>query len=194
VARKSVDLAVPSPADWLPCVLNNFDAFLADHANCERKASAMAMGMVVKYPDRPAVLPMLIDVAREELDHFAQVYAVMRQRGVALVRDSRDEYIMKLMEVVRHGRDDRFLDRLLMASIVECRGAERFGLIADSITEPQLASFYDNLRKSETKHGHVFADLALKYFSPEVVYARAAALGDHEAKVIEQLAVAPALH
>ena len=65
----------------MSAVLDDFDLFLADHANCERKASAMAMGMVVKYPDREEITAGLIDLAQEELQHFAEVHSLMRARG-----------------------------------------------------------------------------------------------------------------
>ena len=115
--------------------------FLADHANCERKASALAMGMVAKYPDRPAILPGLINVAREELEHFEAVYKVMCHRGIALSRDAQDPYVNQLIDEMRHGRDERLLDRLVVAALVEMRGAERFGLIANALEDPTSNPF-----------------------------------------------------
>ena len=50
--KLSADLVVESPKGWIEAVLGDFDAFLLDHANCERKASSMAMSFVAKYPDR----------------------------------------------------------------------------------------------------------------------------------------------
>ncbi|MCA9773724.1 MAG: tRNA-(ms[2]io[6]A)-hydroxylase, partial [Myxococcales bacterium] len=70
MARRSIDLRTATDARWLDAVLGDFDAFLADHANCERKASVQAMSFVVKFPDRPLVLGPLIDLAQEELGHF----------------------------------------------------------------------------------------------------------------------------
>ena len=194
MTRKSVDLVVPTPADWVEAVLGDFDAFLADHANCERKASAMAMGMVVKYPDRERIIPGLIDLAQEELQHFAEVHSLMRDRGVNLRRDAKDHYVTELTELARHGRDDRFLDRLLIASAVECRGAERFGLVAEHADDVQIRAFYARLRKGELKHGHVFVDFALRYFDAETVYARLDYFMRAEADVMLGLEFRPALH
>ena len=56
---------------------HSFDAFLIDHAACERKASATGMWFVVRYPDRPVLLDPLIAFAREELEHFHRVYRVI---------------------------------------------------------------------------------------------------------------------
>src|SRR5262249_55228150 len=54
---------------WLDAVLRDFDSFLQDHANCERKASGSAMNMVSHYPDRKELVSAMIDLAREELQH-----------------------------------------------------------------------------------------------------------------------------
>ena len=126
MARKSPDLLVATHPDWVFTVLADFDAFLQDHANCERKASALAMSLVIKHPDRTRIVPTLIALAREELEHFAQVYALMAARGLPLVKDTQDPYVNRLAACMRHGREARFLDRLLVSSLIECRGAERF--------------------------------------------------------------------
>ena len=58
--KLSLDVAIPSPTAWVEKVLEHFDTFLQDHADCERKASAMALSMVAKYPDRNEIIPDLI--------------------------------------------------------------------------------------------------------------------------------------
>ena len=55
MARKSIDLIYSTPSEWTETALADFDHFLIDHANCERKASALAMSFVVRYPDHPIV-------------------------------------------------------------------------------------------------------------------------------------------
>ena len=64
----------------------NFDAFLQDHADCERKASSMAMSFVAKCPDRTEIIPELIDTALEELEHFKSVYTLMEKTWRAHAR------------------------------------------------------------------------------------------------------------
>lgn len=194
MGRKSVDLLVATHPDWVQVILDNFDEFLQDHANCERKASALAMSLVVKYPDRTRIIADLIDLAMEELAHFSQVYALMRQRGVPLIKDTPDPYVNALIGLMRHGREQRFLDRMLVSSVVECRGAERFGIIAGSVPDPELSAFYRELWKSERKHGHQFVDLVLEYFEPAVVYPRLDELMAREAEIIERLEWRPSLH
>ena len=194
MTRKSVDLLCATPSHWVQVVLDDFDTFLADHANCERKASALAMSLVVKYPQRSEIIPALIAIAREELEHFEQVYDVMRARGVALAKDEADPYVNALGALMRHGRDERLLDRLLVSSVVECRGAERFQIIAEALTDPELKRFYSTLWKAETKHGHQFVDMALRCEPNEVVYPRLQTLMESEAQIIEQLPWRASLH
>ena len=82
--KLNLDLAVDSKQEWLDAVMSDFNAFLQDHADCERKASSMAMSFVAKYPDRLAILPELIETGIEELEHFQDVYKLMQARGVQL--------------------------------------------------------------------------------------------------------------
>ena len=72
-----IDLSCESPKEWIEEVIQNFDSFLADHADCERKASAMAMSFVAKYPDKKEIIPELIETALEEIEHFRDVYKIM---------------------------------------------------------------------------------------------------------------------
>ncbi len=194
MGRKSVDLLSATHPGWVGVILENFDEFLQDHANCERKASALAMSLVVKHPDRKLIIPQLIDLAVEELEHFGQVYALMQKRGVTLAKDVQDPYVNALMALMRHGRQDRFLDRMLVSSIVECRGAERFGIIARALQDPGLKEFYATLHKAERKHGHQFVDMVLKYFNSDTIYERLDALMAKEAEIIETLEWRPSLH
>jgi len=175
--------------------MNDFNSFLQDHADCERKASSMAMSFVAKYPDRTEIIPELIDTAVEELQHFQQVYALMEARGIRLEHSiGKDIYVSELMGLCRHGRDDRFMDRLLLASVVETRGAERFKLVAEAQTDPEYARFYKMLWVSEAKHGHVFVKMALNYFDKNNVYDRLAFFIENEARILANLKIRAALH
>ena len=120
------ELQIPSSAEWTAAVLADFDTFLLDHAANERKASSMAMTFVLRYPDRDAILEPLIQLAREELTHFHRVFKLMQARGLRFERDQKDPYMKQMLAQVRHGRDEEFLDRLVMAAVVEARGCERF--------------------------------------------------------------------
>ncbi len=194
MARKSIDLLVATHPDWVNVVLSDFDAFIQDHANCERKASALAMSLVVKHPDRTRILPALIALAQEELEHFRQVYALMVSRGLGLVKDTQDPYVNQLAACMRHGHEPRFLDRLLVSSLVECRGAERFRIIAEALEDQSLREFYTSLWKAETKHGHQFVDMALEYAYAETTMARLLELAEREAEIVQALPWRASLH
>ena len=82
--KLSLDLSVATRPEWVEAVMADFRAFLQDHADCERKASAMAMSFVAKYPDRIEIIPELIATGVEELEHFQRVYSHMQKRGGGL--------------------------------------------------------------------------------------------------------------
>jgi tRNA-(ms[2]io[6]A)-hydroxylase len=192
----SISLAVNTRPAWVQTVMSDFGAFLQDHADCERKASAMALSFVAKYPDRCEIMPELIETAVEELGHFQQVYSHMEKRGIRLAREiAEDPYIKALLALCHTDPQRRFLDRLLLASIIECRGAERFRLVCDAIqTDPELKAFYHQLWTSEAKHGNIFVKMALRYFDEAKVYQRLNELNEAEGKIIESLRLRPALH
>ncbi|MBV6644618.1 MAG: tRNA-(ms[2]io[6]A)-hydroxylase [Cyclobacteriaceae bacterium] len=190
-----IDLISSSSTDWVDCVMGDFDSFLQDHANCERKASAMAMSFVAKYPDRVEIIPELIDTAIEEMEHFKQVYEIMQSRNILLPQEIEpDLYIKQLLDGCHSGRLERFRDRLLMASLVETRGAERFRLVYESLKDPQLKDFYHQLWASEARHGETFVKMALNYFDEGSVYFRLQEMTEREAEIIDSLPIKPALH
>lgn len=193
--KYSIDLSVASSSQWLDVVMSDFNAFLQDHADCERKASAMAMSFVAKYPDRKEIIPELIETAIEELEHFEQVYKVMESRGISLKHEiSEDKYVKALIKLCKSDREGRFLDRLLLASIIECRGAERFKMVCDALEDEELKTFYRDLWTSEAKHGNIFVQMALNYFDEDLVYNRLNELNKLEGEVLSGLPLRPALH
>lgn len=187
-------LAVASPDAWLHCVLADFDTFLLDHASCEKKASGMATSLLSHYPDRKVLVEKMIELALEELNHFRQVVNIIHERGLQLSGDAKDPYIQQLRALVRTGSEYYLLDRLLIAGIVEKRGHERFGLIADALEPGPLKTFYEIITRSEGKHHELFVDLALTYFERDAVMARLDDLVMAEGKIVKNLAIRPVLH
>jgi tRNA-(ms[2]io[6]A)-hydroxylase len=193
--KLNLDIKVPSSQEWVDAVIADFPSFLQDHADCERKASAMAMSFVAKYPDRTEILPELIATGIEELEHFQQVYNLMASRGIPLTHSiGEDPYVVQLLKLCHSGRNERFLDRLLIASVVETRGAERFRLVSEAQEDPEMHRFYKILWASEAKHGHLFVKMALHYFDEKTVYDRLAWWIDKEGEIIAALPVRSALH
>jgi tRNA-(ms[2]io[6]A)-hydroxylase len=194
--KYAIDLKVPSSKEWLHVVMEDFNSFLQDHADCERKASAMATSLIAKYPDREKIIPDMIETAIEELEHFQQVFELMQTRGVPLNKEMKEDLYIKQLMPLTHGgtNESRFLSRLLMGSIVECRGCERFKMVSEAHEDPTLKKFYKILWTSEAKHGNIFVELALQYFDKDTVYKRLHEMMDYEGEVIKKLPLKPALH
>ena len=120
----------------------------------------------------------------------------MEKRGIPLAKEmTEDPYIKSLLQLCRTDPMNRFMDRLLLASIIECRGAERFRLVWEAIeNDPELKEFYHRLWTSEAKHGNIFVKMALHYFEKEKVYARLEELNRAEGQIVEKLPLRAAVH
>lgn len=186
----------PTPDTWLDCVFSDFDAFLLDHAACERKASATGMSFVVRYPDRPALIEPMIEFAKEELEHFHLVYRVIHQRGLQLVDDYKDPYVNALRGQCRSSPELLLLDRLLVAGVVEARGCERLAMLATALEtrDPELAPLYLDLARAESRHHGLFFRLARQIFAERDVSERAGELLDYEAALVDTLPHLPRVH
>ena len=179
---------------WTEAVLADFDAFLIDHAAAEKKASGMAIAMLSHYPDKPDIVTAMIDLSLEEMTHFREVVKILHQRGLQLGADMRDPYVNALRQHTRKGSDVYLLDRLLIGSIVEARGCERFGLIAEALPAGELKKFYRAITESEARHEDLFVRLARLYFSEQEIHHRLDELLDIEAQIVAQLPIVAALH
>lgn len=189
------DLRLNTPKTWLDTVLADFDHFMLDHTLCERKASAMGMSLVAKYPDRSLIVDDLIAFAREELEHFHIMYRVISERGLILPDDEKDEYVNALRQLMQGRRDDDlFLDRLLIPGIVEARGCERLRLVSDALPPGSLKDVYMEVTRAEARHHALFFRLAKRYFPEAIVERRAATLLDAEAEIVARLPIRPCVH
>lgn len=191
---KTYTLKYPTSKTWVETVLADFDAFLVDHAAAEKKASGMATSMLSHYPDKTDLVEAMCDLALEEMVHFRDVVKILHQRGLILAADTKDAYINAFRKYMRKGTDVYFLDRLLIGSIVEARGCERFGLIAEALPAGDLKKFYLAITESERRHDDLFLKLAYRYFEDEVVEARMTILLDAEAEIVKTLPITAALH
>jgi tRNA 2-(methylsulfanyl)-N6-isopentenyladenosine37 hydroxylase len=183
-----------TPPGWTAAVLADFDAFLRDHAGCERKASAAALALVAHYPDRRTLVKECLGLAQEELSHFEAVWRLLDARGLTLKSDTRSVYMDRLAKEFRQGSDAYFLDRLLAAGIAEARGCERFGLIASALPEGPEREFYREIARAEVRHQELYFDLARTYFEAVEVEARLSELLEAEARIVGELPVRAALY
>ena len=83
---------------------------------------------------------------------------------------------------------------MLLASVIECRGAERFRLVYEALPPGNLKDFYHRLWASEAKHGHIFVKMLTHYYPMESFYPRLLELVALEAEVLNGLELKAALH
>ena len=189
-----MQLRFQTPVAWTEAVLADFDKFLIDHAAAEKKASGMAMSMLSHYPDREKLVKAMIDLSIEEMTHFRKVVKLLYQRGLQPGADTKDDYVNEFRKAFRKGSDLYMLDRLLVGGIIEARGCERFGLVANALPEGKMKSFYQEITDSEAKHHELFVNLACEYFPQETVEPRLNQLLDIEANICSALPITAALH
>lgn len=180
---------------WVEAVIGNLDAFLRDHAANERKVSGSALTLAVQYPDRRALVDDMVDLAREELEHFKRVYDVLVARGQTLGHDAPDPYMGAMRKVLRkRDVEEYLLDRLIVFGVVEARACERFARLARALPDARLRRFYGDLARAEARHHGRFLRLAHRSACCSVVAARLAAVLDAEAEIVVRLPVRAALH
>jgi len=180
--------------NWIDAVMADFNRFMQDHAAAEKKAAGMAQSMIAHYPDRERLVEAMSELAVEEMSHFRDVVRWLHRRGVQLAADRKDAYILALRGHIRQGKDLYFLDRLVTAGIIEARGCERFGLVADALPGGALKNFYQAIARSESRHLAMFDQLAKHYFDAGQVEARTSELLDIEAGIVAALPICAALH
>lgn len=187
-------LRVETHPEWPAYILAHFDEFLVDHADCERKASASALSVAVRFSDRKFLLEPMIALAKEELHHFHEVTRILTKRGLTLSANRQDPYVKALGTQVRNGDEEYFIDRLLISAIIEARSCERFQLIAGALTDEELKKFYRRLAHEEAAHHAIFLRVLTKYVPEDVVIARLDQLLEFEARYIERAPMRPAMH
>ena len=183
-----------TPPGWIAAVLGDFAEFLSDHASCEKKASGMALNIASHYPDQPSLLMAMADLAVEELSHYREVLKLMAQSGVQPGPDRKDHYVRALNNLIRRGPEFFLLDRLLVAAIIERRGAERFELIAVAHPDPTTQRFYRAITSSEARHWQLFIRLAEEHCPDQGLDARLAELIAAEGELMLSQPFRAALH
>lgn len=190
-----LELKYTTPVEWAQNAIKDIDSFLQDHADAERKVANMCLSLIAKYPNRVKIIDELIQISVEELLHFKQVYELIRYRGNELNGVfQKDPYIKGLMSIVRSDRDQLFMDRLIIASVAELRGSERFKLISEVIEDQKIAKFYKNLHLQELEHIDSFINMAKCYFDEKEVNQRVEQVLIKEGEVSANLPWRSAIH
>ncbi len=189
-------LAAPTDPAWVERALANVDVILVDHAHCEKKAAATALGLIFRHPEKTALVAPLSRLAREELSHFEEVLDALARRGVPFVRLEASPYAAELMRIVRDKDPARLLDTLLCAALIEARSCERMVLLAERLPDAELAKLYRGLLAAEARHHQAYVDLAraVGSWSETEIKRRLAEVAAHEAAVIARAPKEPRLH
>jgi tRNA-(ms[2]io[6]A)-hydroxylase len=189
-------LKLPTDPRWVNIVETNIAEILTDHAYCEQKAATNAINMVIQFPEYPELVDAMLALAQEELQHFRQVHDKIRERGFAFGRERRDDYVWELNQFIRKGRERHIVlvDRLLFAAVVEARSCERFRILSEKISDPDLRDFYRELMISEANHYTLFIGFARKYGQGEDVDKRWQEFLDYEAQLIAKYGKKETMH
>lgn len=188
-------LRAATPEAWIDAVLADFPRFMQDHALCEKKAAANAIAFVGRWPEREALIEPMICLAKEEFQHFHDVYKVMHKRGISLaVVAEKDPYVVALLKNARHGPEEHFLDRLIIGALIEARSCERFCLLAEGLHDEDMKGFYARLAREEAGHHKIFLRIARHYFDESEVEQRLDELLDREAEAMLSTPLRAAVH
>lgn len=166
---------------WVAAALDDLHSLLLDHAALELKAAQQAQKLIRKYGGaagrhglddafRSRLTHRLSRLAREELRHFEQVVALIERRGGSFVTIAPSRYAAGLHALARRDGRGALVDALIIGAIIEARSCERFYCLQAPLaaTEPELASFYQSLLRSEARHFEDYLALAREAADDEI--------------------------
>jgi tRNA-(ms[2]io[6]A)-hydroxylase len=179
-----LNLQSTTPDRWLHQVEANLEELLIDHAHCERKAAACALGLIGYYVDDLELAQEMTEIVREELEHYHLVIDLLKRRGMKFRRIHPSTYGRKLHALIRRQEPHRAVDRLIVAGLIEARSCERFGLLRDRLADRELAEFYGSLFESEARHHSTYVRLARKYTDEASLKQRLHELAVAEAEIL----------
>ena len=189
-------LKLPTDPRWVRLVEGDLQEVLTDHAWCEQKAASNAISLIVKHPELTDLVEELTRIAQEEMAHFGQVLEKIRARGFVLGPERRDHYVNDILQFVRKDgtREERLVDRLLFAAMIEARSCERFRLLSEKVADDDLRTFYRDLMASEADHYTTFIGFARKYGGRVDVDTRWQEFLAYEAEVVARYGKEPTMH
>ena len=160
-------LQLPTDPRWVNIVEKNIEDILTDHAWCEQKAATNAITIVTINSEFPDLVTDMLALAKEEIEHFQMVHAIILKRGLTLGRECKDEYVGELAKYMKQSntgsRVSGLVERLLFSAMIEARSCERFKVLSENINDPELSIFYRELMESEASHYTTFITYARKY-------------------------------
>ena len=153
---------------WVNLVEKNIEEILIDHAFCEQKAASNAISIIVQYPQYPDLVDTMVEICKEEMEHFKMVHEKLKERGFKLGFERKDPYVNDLSKYLKKNQNDgsrqgHFVKQMLFAAMIEARSCERFKILSEQLKDPDLKTFYRFLMKSEARHYMTFLNFAKKY-------------------------------
>ena len=150
---------------WVNIVESNIEEILTDHAWCEQKAASNAIYIIVNNSEKEELVTEMTRIALEEMEHFQMVHNIIKEKGLVLGRERKDNYVNDLVKFAKKdgSRNDALVERLLFAAMIEARSCERFKVLSENIQDPELAQFYRDLMISEAGHYTTFLGFAKQY-------------------------------
>ena len=153
---------------WVNLVEKNIEEILIDHAFCEQKAASNAISIIVQYPQYPDLVDTMVEICKEEMEHFKMVHEKLKERGFKLGFERKDPYVNDLSKYLKKNQNDgsrqgHFVKQMLFAAMIEARSCERFKILSEQLKDPDLKAFYRFLMKSEARHYMTFLNFAKKY-------------------------------
>ncbi len=188
-AKTTLGLEFPTDPKWVNIAEKNIEDILVDHAYCEQKAASSCISLIIQFPERDKLVDVLTPIVAEEWAHFELVIAHLKKRGFSLGKPRKDEYVIKLNDVMKKGRtrDEQLVERLLMNALIEARSCERFKLLWKNIADKELQQFYYELMVSEAGHYHNFIELAREYLPETIVENRWKEFLKEDAEIVKTL-------
>ena len=162
-----------TPSSWSDQVPNYWQMLLVDHAHCERKAADFGLGLLKSYPDQLSLQMPISKLVREEMRHFELVLMLLERLNIEFIPLSPCRYAKGLHAHVRqHNRQERLLDLLIIAALIEARSCERFLIMSAVFPDQKVQGFYQRLYEAEKRHYQDYRRFANDLFSPELVERR----------------------
>ncbi len=181
---------------WAAIAEDNIEEILTDHAWCEQKAATNAITIITNNPQYEDLVTDLLELAKEELEHFQMVHNIIKERGYKLGRERKDSYVNELYKFMNKGGNhlQSMVDRLLFSAMIEARSCERFKLLSQRIKDPELSKFYYDLMVSEAGHYTTFITFARKYGKDINVDKRWEELINFEGELIKNYGKSDSIH
>jgi tRNA-(ms[2]io[6]A)-hydroxylase len=141
------------------------------------------------FPEKQEMVETVTPIVAEEWGHFERVLGELKKRGFALGEVRKDEYVQKLMGLERKGgsRNHQLVEKLLLCAMIEARSCERFKLLHEGLSEPELKKFYYEFMVSEAGHYVTFLELAKTYLPANQVKDRWQEVLEGEAAIVRSL-------